>query len=616
MAAQNSIYDWVRDHRVHHKFSETDADPHNSKRGFFFAHVGWLMMKKHPDVVRKGKEIDMSDVLADPVVQFHEKYFKPLKLLFGFILPSMVPPLFWGEDLFWSIVFVCIFRYVLSLNFTWLVNSAAHIWGAKPYDKRISPSENLTVSILSMGEGWHNYHHTFPWDYKTAELGRYTVNLTTFWIDVFAKIGWAYDLKTPSKTLVENVIRRHGDGTHPLCKTFLEVPSESTIIIEYFGVCFILFFNPKYKIIDQAKCVAFTYNTMPPNSTENLTEDLPVVAPDDYASTKNESLNYFKDWDEFKVFFSQLKWFNITLISIIHGIFLWGIFAFPWLHSLRLILWVALMIHFTGLGVGAGAHRLWCHRSYKAKLPLRIFLMLCYSIAGHNPLFYWVRDHRVHHRFTDTDADPHNSKRGFFYSHVGWLFMKKHSEVLRRGKEVDMSDLWEDPVIRFHQKYYIILTILLGFVIPTCVPPLLWGQDWYWSILTVCVGRYVLVLNFTWFVNSAAHMWGTKPFDRSISPTENKWVSVFTFGEGWHNYHHTFPWDYKAAELDYLGYNGSGFFIDLCAKLGLAYDLKTASPELIQRVVEKGGDGTHPVWGHLEVPYSDEQKIKKELKLD
>ncbi|KAF5308630.1 hypothetical protein FQR65_LT06091 [Abscondita terminalis] len=228
MAAQNSIYDWVRDHRVHHKFTETDADPHNSKRGFFFAHVGWLMMKKHPDVVKKGKEVDMSDVLADPVVRFHQKHFGLLKLLLGFIVPAVVPPLLWGEDWFWSITFISIFRYVLSLNCTWLVNSAAHIWGAKPYDKKISPSENLGVSIMSMGEGWHNYHHTFPWDYKTAELGKYSVNLTTFWIDVFAKIGWAYDLKTPSKTLIENVIRNHGDGSHPISKSFVEVPKEST----------------------------------------------------------------------------------------------------------------------------------------------------------------------------------------------------------------------------------------------------------------------------------------------------------------------------------------------------------------------------------------------------
>ena len=71
---QNTIYEWVRDHRVHHKYSETDADPHNANRGFFFAHVGWLMMRKHPDVIEKGRKVDMSDVTNDPVVQFHEKW--------------------------------------------------------------------------------------------------------------------------------------------------------------------------------------------------------------------------------------------------------------------------------------------------------------------------------------------------------------------------------------------------------------------------------------------------------------------------------------------------------------------------------------------------------------
>lgn len=70
---QNTLYDWIRDHRIHHKYSETDADPHNSNRGFFFSHVGWLMLYKHPEVIKKGNQIDLSDILADPVVQFHQK---------------------------------------------------------------------------------------------------------------------------------------------------------------------------------------------------------------------------------------------------------------------------------------------------------------------------------------------------------------------------------------------------------------------------------------------------------------------------------------------------------------------------------------------------------------
>jgi fatty-acid desaturase len=110
------------------------------------------------------------------------------------------------------------------------------------------------------------------------------------------------------------------------------------------------------------------------------------------------------------------------------------------------------LTHFGGLGITAGAHRLWAHRTYKAKLPLRILLMLAQTFALQNDIHEWVRDHRVHHKFTDTDADPHNSTRGFFFSHMGWLMVKKHKDVFIKGKTVDMSDVASDPVVRFQRK--------------------------------------------------------------------------------------------------------------------------------------------------------------------
>lgn len=75
------------------------------------------------------------------------------------------------------------------------VNSVAHMYGKRPYDKRISPVESLPVAIGALGEGWHNYHHVFPWDYKTGELGDYMFNISTAFIDGMAKIGLAYDRK-------------------------------------------------------------------------------------------------------------------------------------------------------------------------------------------------------------------------------------------------------------------------------------------------------------------------------------------------------------------------------------------------------------------------------------
>lgn len=105
-----------------------------------------------------------------------------------------------------------------------------------------------------------------------------------------------------------------------------------------------------------------------------------------------------------------------------------------------------------GFGVTGGAHRLWSHKAYKAKTPLRIILMLCYCVAGQNSLYEWIRDHRIHHKYSETDADPHNSNRGFFFSHVGWLMLYKHPEVIKKGNQIDLSDIMADPVIQFHQK--------------------------------------------------------------------------------------------------------------------------------------------------------------------
>src|ERR1700722_14233933 len=95
---KNDIYEWCRDHRVHHKFSETNADPHNAKRGFFFAHCGWLLCKKHPDVKEYGKRIDLSDLLADPIVTFQMKYYLPLLIIWWAIIPTLLPVVLLSEN--------------------------------------------------------------------------------------------------------------------------------------------------------------------------------------------------------------------------------------------------------------------------------------------------------------------------------------------------------------------------------------------------------------------------------------------------------------------------------------------------------------------------------------
>lgn len=111
----------------------------------------------------------------------------------------------------------------------------------------------------------------------------------------------------------------------------------------------------------------------------------------------------------------------------------------------------------SAMGITVGAHRLWAHRCYKARLPMRILLAIFQTIAFQNHIYEWVRDHRVHHKFTDTDADPHNSARGFFFSHMGWLMVRKHPDVMAKGRCVDMKDLEADPVVMFQKKWDIFL---------------------------------------------------------------------------------------------------------------------------------------------------------------
>lgn len=131
----------------------------------------------------------------------------------------------------------------------------------------------------------------------------------------------------------------------------------------------------------------------------------------------------------------------------------------------------------SGLGITAGAHRLWTHRTYKAKLPLRVLLTALNTIAFQYSVIEWARDHRVHHKYCDTNADPHNPSRycrnsptdlyalfiyiyfffflvcsGFFYAHVGWMLCARHPEAIAKCNEMDMTDLENDPMLSFQKK--------------------------------------------------------------------------------------------------------------------------------------------------------------------
>lgn len=168
----------------------------------------------------------------------------------------------------------------------------------------------------------------------------------------------------------------------------------------------------------------------------------------------------------------------------------------------------------SSIGVTAGAHRLWSHHAYKAKWPLRVMLALFQTVGVQYSVYNWVRDHRLHHKYTDTDADPHNSNRGFFYSHVGWALIMPTAAFESKVTTVDMSDMEADWVVMWQYRLYAPLTVVLSYALPTVVPWWLWGEDLLVAHLVAAQLRQVLTLHATFLINSAAHMWGLRPYDK------------------------------------------------------------------------------------------------------
>ncbi|CAB3251286.1 unnamed protein product [Arctia plantaginis] len=245
---------------------------------------------------------------------------------------------------------------------------------------------------------------------------------------------------------------------------------------------------------------------------------------------------------------------------------------------------------FNGLSITCGLHRLFAHKSYKAKTPLRIFLVLIFTTVGQNSVYQWVRDHRLHHKHSDTEADPHNARRGLFFSHIGWLLLVKNDEVKKEGKKIDMSDLEQDKFIMFFHRHAAVLTVLFSFVLPPMVGIILWEENWKCAVAWLVFMRCLFVLHGSLTVNSIAHAYGYTPYNKNILPKQNKLIAAITNGEGWHNYHHTFPFDYKAAEFcDY--FNISAAVIRLWARMGWAYDLKETTPEMVKAVCHRLGEG-------------------------
>ena len=287
----------------------------------------------------------------------------------------------------------------------------------------------------------------------------------------------------------------------------------------------------------------------------------------------------------------ELKWKNILLLGIWHLATI-GFYCYACVNDFKIqtIYFAVAIGMMSGIGTSAGSHRLWSHRSYRARWPLKLWLLMFQAITMNGSALSYARDHRTHHKYSDTAGDPKNPTRGLFYSHIGWWLLKKTDAVIEGGRQLDFSDLYRERLVYLQHKYYLPIFIIFGVLIPWSIPVFGWNEDPWMSFGLVVVLRITIVLHHLFTVNSLAHYFGYRPYDFRIRPADHRFVNYISFGEGIHNYHHVFPYDYRINERSQWElFNPPGMFIQLNRLIGLAYDLKVASPSVIAGVVRRRG---------------------------
>ncbi|CAI4473206.1 BBM_1a_G0019590.mRNA.1.CDS.1 [Saccharomyces cerevisiae] len=276
----------------------------------------------------------------------------------------------------------------------------------------------------------------------------------------------------------------------------------------------------------------------------------------------------------------HLNWLNMVLVC---GMPMIGwYFALSGKVPLHLNVFLFSVFYYAvgGVSITAGYHRLWSHRSYSAHWPLRLFYAIfgCASVEGSAK--WWGHSHRIHHRYTDTLRDPYDARRGLWYSHMGWMLLKPNPKYKARADITDMTDDW---TIRFQHRHYILLMLLTAFVIPTLICGYFFN-DYMGGLIYAGLIRVFVIQQATFCINSMAHYIGTQPFDDRRTPRDNWITAIVTFGEGYHNFHHEFPTDYRNA-IKWYQYDPTKVIIYLTSLVGLAYDLKKFSQNAIEEAL-------------------------------
>ncbi|MFZ9034712.1 MAG: acyl-CoA desaturase [Francisellaceae bacterium] len=239
--------------------------------------------------------------------------------------------------------------------------------------------------------------------------------------------------------------------------------------------------------------------------------------------------------------------------------------------------WFGFFMIATGLSITAGYHRMWSHRAYKGNAILKTFFMLFGAGALQNSIIKWSSDHRKHHRFVDDVVkDPYAATKGFWYSHFSWMLRELPDEV---GRVENVDDLKKDKIVAFQHKYYVPLAIFMCAILPMLIGAT-YGSV-FGCLLLAGLLRLVLNHHFTFFINSLAHIWGKRRYSDENTAKDNPLLSLVTYGEGYHNFHHKYAGDYRNG-VKWHDFDPSKWLIFLSAKIGWAWDLKRTPKPVIE----------------------------------
>ncbi len=266
---------------------------------------------------------------------------------------------------------------------------------------------------------------------------------------------------------------------------------------------------------------------------------------------------------------------GIIFFIVIHAIGIFGTPWYLWKYGATTAEWVLFWTWFicTSMAITVGYHRLFAHTTYKTHPVMRFLLLFFGAATFEQSALKWSSQHRQHHQFTDTDKDPYNINNGFWYAHMGWILFFKH-----RVNYDNVPDLKQCKLVMSQHFWYSLWSVGAGIVIPMAIGFLI-GRPLGVFIMTICL-RMILVMHSAFFINSYAHMFGSRGFEGKISARDHWLGAILTNGEGYHNFHHKFPGDYRNG-IRWFHWDPSKWMIFVLSKCGVTWDLKRTPQKLI-----------------------------------